>query len=328
MVQTSRRKLLLSSGAASLLGAVTWPVWAQNFPSKSIRLVVPQAAGGGSDTIARYVAEKLSLALGQQVVVDNKPGAAGMLGAEIVKSAAPDGYTMLLGAIDTITAPIVSKRRPFDGVSDFSAITQLTASHNVLVVGPSFTGKTLADLVAQAKGNPGRIDYASSGIGSMQHLAGEMLARMTSIQITHVPYKGGPPAFTDLVGGRIPAMVSGMQGALPQIKAEKIRALAVTGMRRSPALPDVPTVNEALGLRDYEALNWQSLLFPAGTPKPVVDRVATEVIKILAQADVRERLLQMGYEPIGNRPEQFAAAALADQKRWSAIIQAANITSD
>ena len=318
----------MSSGAASLLGAVTWPVLAQNFPSKPIRLVVPQAAGGGSDTIARYVAEKLSLALGQQVVVDNKPGAAGMLGAEIVKSAAPDGYTMLLGAIDTITAPIVSKRRPFDGVGDFSAITQLTASHNVLVVGPSFTGKTLAELVAQAKANPGRIDYASSGIGSMQHLAGEMLARMTSIQITHVPYKGGPPAFTDLVGGRIPAMVSGMQGALPQIKAEKIRALAVTGMRRSPALPDVPTVNEALGLRDYEALNWQSLLFPAGTPKPVVDRVATEVIKILAQADVRERLFQMGYEPIGNRPEQFAVAALADQKRWSTIIQAANITSD
>lgn len=319
---------MLTSGAASLLGTATWPVWAQNFPSKSMRLVVPQAAGGGSDTIARYVAEKLSLALGQQVVVDNKPGAAGMLGAEIVKSAAPDGYTMLLGAIDTITAPMVSKRRPFDGVSDFSSITQLTASHNVLVVGPSFTGKTLVDLVNQAKANPGRIDYASSGIGSMQHLAGEMLARMTSIQITHVPYKGGPPAFTDLVGGRIPAMVSGMQGALPQIKAEKIRALAVTGMRRSPALPDVPTVNEALGLRDYEALNWQSLLFPAGTPKPVVDRVATEVIKILAQADVRERLLQMGYEPIGNRPEQFAAAALADQKRWSAIIQAANITSD
>jgi tripartite-type tricarboxylate transporter receptor subunit TctC len=251
-----------------------------------------------------------------------------MLGAEIVKSAAPDGYTMLLGAIDTITAPIVSKRKPFDGVADFSAITQLTASHNVLVVGPSFTGKTLAELVAQAKANPGRIDYASSGVGSMQHLAGEMLARMTSIQITHVPYKGGPPAFTDLVGGRIPAMVSGMQGALPQIKGEKVRALAVTGVRRSPALPDVPTVNEALGLRDYEALNWQSLLFPAGTPKPVVDRVATEVIKILAQADVRERLLQMGYEPIGNRPEQFTAAALADQKRWSAIIQAANITSD
>jgi tripartite-type tricarboxylate transporter receptor subunit TctC len=328
MLQTNRRKLLLGSSAASLLAAAHWPAWAQSYPAKPIRMVVPQAAGGGSDTIARYVAERLSVALGQQIVVDNKPGAAGMLGAELVKASQPDGYTMLLGAIDTITAPILSRRKPFDGVADFAPITQLTASHNVIVVGPSFAGKTLSDLVIQARANPGRIDYASSGVGSMQHLAGEMLARMMSVQLNHIPYKGGPPAFTDLVGGRIPAMVSGMQGAIPQIKGEKVRALAVTGRRRSPALPDVPTVNEALGLRDYEALNWQSLLFPAGTPKPVVERVANEVIKILAQSDVRDRLLQMGYEPIGNRPEQFANAAADDQKRWSAIIQAANITSD
>lgn len=328
MSRIHRRKLLLGPVAASVLGAVPWAARAQAYPSKPIRLVVPQAAGGGSDTIARYVAERLATALGQQIVVDNKPGAAGMLGADMVRTSAPDGYTMLLGAIDTITAPMVSRRKPFDGVADFAPITQLTASHNVIVVGPSFTGKTLADLVAQARANPGRIDYASSGVGSMQHLAGEMLARMTSVQLNHVPYKGGPPAFTDLVGGRIPAMVSGMQGALPQIKSEKVRALAVTGRRRSPALPDVPTVNEALGLRDYEALNWQSLLFPAGTPKPVVDRVAGEVIRILSQPEVRERLLQMGYEPIGNRPEQFAASAADDQKRWSAVIQAANISSD
>jgi len=326
MAILQRRRLVL--GAASALAAVQGSAWAQAYPAKPLRLVVPQAAGGGSDTIARYVAERLATALGQQIVVDNKPGAAGMLGAEIVKTAPADGYTMLLGAIDTITAPLVSRRKPFDGVADFAAITQLTASHNVLVVGPSFAGKTLADLVAQAKANPGRIDYASSGVGSMQHLAGEMLARMSGIQLNHVPYKGGPPAFTDLVGGRIPAMISGMQGAIPQIKAEKVRALAVTGKRRSPALPDVPTVSEALGLRDYEALNWQSLLFPPGTPKPVVDRVAGEVIKILAQPEVRERLLQMGYEPIGNRPEQFAASAAEDQKRWSAVIAAANISSD
>lgn len=328
MVQATKRKLLLGAGAASLLGTAPWPGLAQSYPAKPLRLVVPQAAGGGSDTIARFVAERLAAALGQQIVVDNKPGAAGMLGAEIVKTSAPDGHTLLLGAIDTITAPLVSRRKPFDGVADFAPITQLTASHNVLVVGPGFAGKTLVDLVAQAKANPGRIDYASSGVGSMQHLAGEMLARMAGVQLNHVPYKGGPPAFTDLVGGRIPAMVSGMQGALPQIKAEKVRALAVTGRRRSPALPEVPTVNEALGLRDYEALNWQSLLFPAATPKPVVDRVAGEVIKILAQPEVRERLLQMGYEPIGNRPEQFAAAALDDQRRWSAVIQAAGISSD
>jgi tripartite-type tricarboxylate transporter receptor subunit TctC len=270
----------------------------------------------------------VSTALGQQVVVDNKPGAAGMLGAEMVKTAAPDGYTMLLSAIDTITAPLVSRRKPFDGVRDFAPITQLTASHNVWVVGPGFTGRTMADLVAQAKANPGKIDYASSGVGSMQHLAGELLVRMAGVQLNHVPYKGGPPAFTDVIGGRVPAMVSGMQGAVTQIKADKVRPVAVTGKRRSAALPDVPTVGEALGLRDYEALNWQALLFPAGTPQPIVDRVAGEVTKILAQADVRQRLTEMGYEPIGNTPAQFAAVAAEEQKRWAAIIQAANITSD
>jgi tripartite-type tricarboxylate transporter receptor subunit TctC len=274
MLPATRRHLLLRTLAVSFFACAAVPVAAQSYPSKPIRLVVPQAAGGGSDTIARFVAERLSTSLGQQVVVDNKPGAAGMLGAEIVKVAPPDGYTMLLGAIDTITAPLVSKRRPFDGVADFAAITQLTASHNVWLAGPSFTGRGMADLVAQARANPGKIDYASSGVGSMQHLAGELLSRMATVQMNHIPYKGGPPAFTDLVGGRIPAMVSGMQGAIPQIKADKVKALAVTGLKRSAALPDVPTVGEALGLPEYEALNWQSLLFPAGTPKPIVDRMA------------------------------------------------------
>lgn len=322
----SRRQLTLA--AFALVCTAALPVHAQTYPSKPIRLVVPQAAGGGSDTIARFVAERLSTALGQQVVVDNKPGAAGMLGAEMVKNAPADGYTMLLSAIDTITAPLVSKRKPFDGVKDFAPITQLTASHNVWVVGPGFTGKSLADLVAQGKANPGRIDYASSGVGSMQHLAGEMLVRQAGVQLNHVPYKGGPPAFTDVVGGRVPVMVSGMQGAIPQIKGDKVKALAVTGKRRSAALPDVPTVGEALGLRDYEALNWQALLFPAGTPQPIVDRVAGEVTKVLAQPDVRQKLAEMGYEPIGNTPAQFAAVAAEEQKRWATIIQAANITSD
>ena len=235
---------------------------------------------------------------------------------------------MLLSAIDTITAPMVSKRKPFDGVRDFTPITQLTASHNVWLVGPSFSGKTLADLVTAAKASPGKIDYASSGVGSMQHLAGELLVRMANVDLTHVPYKGGPPAFTDVIGGRVPAMVSGMQGAVPQIKANKVRALAVTGKSRATVLPDVPTVGEALGMPDYEALNWQALLFPVGTPQPIVDRMAGAVIKILQQADVRQKLVEMGYEPIGNTPTQFAAVAAAEQKRWAAIIQAANITSD
>jgi tripartite-type tricarboxylate transporter receptor subunit TctC len=329
MIASSRRRLGLQAAASLLLlGAAALPASAQTYPSRTIRMVVPQAAGGGSDTIARFVAEKLSAALGQQVVVDNKPGAAGMLGAEIVKSAPADGYTMLLSAIDTITAPLVSRRKPFDGVRDFAAITQLTASHNVWLAGPGFEGKSLGELVTRARANPGKIDYASSGVGSMQHLAGEMLVRMAAVQLNHVPYKGGPPAFTDVVGGRVPIMVSGMQGAIPQIKGDKVRALAVTGKRRASVLPDVPTVGEALGLPNYEALNWQALLFPAGTPQPIVERMAGEVIRILAQPDTRAKLAELGYEPIGNTPAQFTAVAAEEQKRWAAIIQAANITSD
>jgi tripartite-type tricarboxylate transporter receptor subunit TctC len=329
MNRSARRQLLVRGAAAlAILSATGFAAHAQTYPNKPIRLVVPQAAGGGSDTIARFVADKLSVSLGQTVVVDNKPGAAGMLGAEIVKTAPPDGYTMLLSAIDTITAPLVSTRKPFDGVRDFAPITQLAQSHNVWLVGPSFEGKTMRDLVTRAKAAPGKIDYASSGVGSMQHLAGELLEKMAVIDLAHVPYKGGPPAFTDVVGGRVPVMVSGMQGAVPQIKADKVRALAVTGKKRSPVLPDVPTVGEALGLPDYEALNWQGLLFPAGTPQPIVERVATEVIRILAQPDTREKLAGMGYEPIGNTPAQATAVMVEEQKRWSAIIKASNITSE
>jgi tripartite-type tricarboxylate transporter receptor subunit TctC len=165
-------------------------------------------------------------------------------------------------------------------------------------------------------------------VGGMQHLAGEMLNKMANIELAHVPYKGGPPAFADVISGRVPAMVSGIQGAIPQIKAAKVRALAVTGKKRTPVLPDVPTVGEALGLPDYEALNWQGLVFPAGTPQAIVDRVASEVIKILSQAETREKLSSLGYEPVGNTPAQFATLMQEEQKRWGAIIKAANITSD
>ena len=239
---------------------------ARAYPSRPITLIIPQAPGGGSDTIGRYIAEKLKDRLGQPIVTENRAGAAGMLGAAVVKRAPADGYTLLLGAIDTIVTPLVSRNPPIDGIKDFAPITQLATSHNVWLVGPGFQGNSLKDLVAAAKANPGKIDYASSGFGSMQHLGGAMLSAQAGIELSHVPYKGGPPAFADVIGGRVPAMVSGFQGALPQIKADKVRGLAVTGKQRSPALPDLPTVSEALGLPDYEALNWQGLFFPAGTP--------------------------------------------------------------
>jgi tripartite-type tricarboxylate transporter receptor subunit TctC len=301
---------------------------AETYPQRPVRLIIPQATGGGSDTIGRFVTQRLSDNLGQPFVVDNRPGAAGMLGAELVKQATPDGYTLLLCAIDTITAPIVSRRAPFDAIRDFTPITQLAQSPNVWLVNLSFSAHSMKDLVALAKAKPNQIDYASSGVGSMQHLGGELFNRMAGIQLSHVPYKGGPPGLLDVLGGRVPVIVSGFQGALPYIKAGKLRALAVTTQKRAPAIPEVPTVAEATGLKGYEATNWQGLLFPAGTPPPIAERVASEVAKILALPDTRTRLETLGYEPVGNTPAQMAAVMAAEKKRWTEIIKAANITAD
>ena len=236
---------LLSVALFALLGSSADADAAEApYPQRPVRLIIPQATGGGSDTIGRFVMQRLGDNLGQAFVVDNRPGAAGMLGAELVKQATPDGYTMLLRAIDTITAPIVSRRAPFDAIRDFSPITQMTQSPNVWLVNLSFPAQSMKDLVELAKTKPNQIDYASSGVGSMQHLGGELFNRMARVQLSHVPYKGGPPGLVDVLGGRVPVIVSGFQGALPYIKAGKLRALAVTTPKRAPAIPDVPTVAE------------------------------------------------------------------------------------
>lgn len=313
--------------AASLLLSAPFAL-AQAYPNKPIRLIIPQAPGGGSDTLGRFIAQKLGEALGQQVIADNKSGAAGMLGAELVKQAAPDGYTLLLSAIDTITAPLVSRRAPFDGVRDFTPVTQLAQSPNVWLVSNGFEATSMKELVERARAQPGKIDYASSGVGGMQHLGGELLVKMAGVQLMHVPYKGGPPAFADVVAGRVPVMISGIQGAMPQIRAGKVRGLAVTGKKRSGAMPELPTAAEALGLPNYEVMNWQGLLFPAATPAAIVERIAGEIIRILAAPDAREKLEALGYEPIGNTPAQAAAAMQAEQRKWSAVIRDAGISSD
>ena len=324
-------RCILGAAVCGLLGHMaTYPALAAQggYPERPVRLIIPQATGGGSDTIGRYITQKLGDALGQQFVVDNRPGAAGMLGAEIVKQATPDGYTLLLCAIDTITAPIVSRRAPFDAVRDFAPVTQLTQSPNVWLVTLSFSGQTMKDLVDIAKSKPKQIDYASSGVGSMQHLGGELLNKMAGIQLSHVPYKGGPPGLVDILGGRVPVMVSGMQGALPYVKSGKVRGLAVTTKKRFAALSELPTVAEALNLPDYEATNWQGFLFPAGTPRAVVERIAGETIKILALPDTRARLDVLGYAPSGPTPAEFAALMQVEQKRWTTIIKEAGITAD
>ncbi|MDP2238626.1 MAG: tripartite tricarboxylate transporter substrate binding protein [Burkholderiales bacterium] len=298
------------------------------YPNRPIRLIIPQATGGGSDTIGRYMAQRLGEALGQNFVVDNRPGAAGMLGAEMVKQATPDGYTLLLCAIDTITAPIVAQHKTLDGVRDFAPITQLAQSPNIWLVGLSFPAKTMKEFVAAAKARPGQIDYASSGIGSMQHLGAELLNKMAGIQLNHVPYKGGPPGLVDVMGGRMPSILSGTQGALPHIKAGKIRPLSVTTATRLPALPDIPTAAEALGIKDYEATNWQGFLFPAGTPKAIAERVSAAAVVILKTPETRKRLEELGYIPSGMTPAQMATMMAAEKKRWTVLIKEAGIKAE
>jgi len=313
---------LISSGLISNLAR------AQAYPDKPIRMIVPQGAGGGSDTIGRFIAEKLSQQLGQPVVVENRPGAAGVLGAEMVKRATPDGYTMLLGAIDTITAPMVNTAVQLNALNDFEPITQLTQSPNVWVLSPSFEGKTMSDLVRIAKEKPMKIDFASSGVGSMQHLGGELLNQMAGIQLAHVPYKGGPAGFVDVIGGRVPSMVSGMQAAITNIQSGKVIAAAVTDNKRSKVLPNVPTVAEALNLPDYYVMNWQALFFPAGTPKDRVELIASEIAKILSLPESREKLEALGYEPIGNTPAEFSAVMQQEHKKWAEIIKKSNIKAN
>jgi len=235
---------------------------------------------------------------------------------------------MLLCAIDTITAPIVAQHKTLDGVRDFAPITQLTQSPNIWLVGTSFPAKTMQEFVAAAKAKPGAIDYASSGIGSMQHLGAELLNRMAGIQLNHVPYKGGPPGLLDVMGGRMPSILSGTQGALPHIRAGKLRPLSVTTLKRLPALPDVPTAAEALGIKDYEATNWQGFLFPAGTPKQFAERVSAGAMKILGTPEVRERLEELGYIPSGMTPAQMATLMADEKKRWTVLIKEAGIKAE
>ena len=323
------RLSLLCAALMALPGSIAGALAAEPvYPERPIRLIVPQATGGGSDTIGRFMAQKLGEALGQQFVVDNRPGAAGMLGADLVKQANADGYTLLLGAIDTITAPIVAQRPSLDALRDFAPVTQLAQSPNVWLVNLSFPAQTMKEFVEIARAKPRQIDYASSGVGSMQHLGGELLNRMAGIELNHIPYKGGPPGLLDVMGGRIPAVLSGMQGALPHIKSGKIRALSVTTTRRSVALPDVPTAAEALGLKDYEATNWQGFLFPKGTPRAIVERMAGESVKVLKTSDAQSRLETLGYAPTGMTPPEFAALMQAEHARWTKLIKEAGIKAE
>jgi len=298
---------------------------ADGYPQRPIRFLIPQSPGGASDTVARVVAQRLTERIGQQLVVDNRPGATGNIGHEMVARAQPDGYTMLLTAPNLVTSPSLFAKLAFDPVRDFAPITQLTLSPNVWLVHPGFAARSMKELIEIARAKPGQIDFASSGLASTQHLAGELLNVMAGIRLTHVPYKGGGPALIDLMGGRMQVMSSTLPSAVPHIKSGKVRALAVSSAKRAAALPDLPTVAEAAALPGYEASTWQGLLFPAGTPAAIVSRMNAEVAQVLSVPDTRTRLSDLGYEPVGSSSAAFGAFIRAELAKWAKVIKSAGI---
>lgn len=316
---------LLSSGLLVFIVSAALNVAAQTYPAKSIRIVVPFPAGGNADIFARIHAQKLSDAWGQPVVVDNRAGAAGIIGTQLVAKSPADGYTLLLGTTGTHTTnPAVYAKLPYDPQKDFTPVSNLVDSPFMLVVHPSVPASGLRELIALARAHPGQLNYASFGTGSSAHLAGEMLRTMARIEIVHVPYKGGPPALTDLLGGHVALMFNSLPAVIPQVKSSKLRALALAADKRAPAVPDMPTFAEA-GLRGFEAGSWYGLLAPAGTPKDVVARLHAETVRILVLPDVRQRLAIEGATPIGNSPEEFAAQIIKDSQRWAKVAKDAKI---
>ena len=316
----------LSRACVSLLllsFATTAP--AQNYPAKSVRMVVPFAAGAGSnDIMARLVAQKLTDALGQQFVVDNRPGASGIIGTEIVAKAQPDGYTVLMMSLTFSVNPSLFSKLPYDTVRDFVPVTMVASAPLMLVVHPSIPVKSVQEFIAYAKANPGKLNFGSGGPGTTPHLAGEMIKTMAGVQMTHIPYKGGAPALTDLVGGQIQFMLENIPGTLPFAKAGKLRALAVTDLKRSPLLPELPTLDES-GLKGYQIVGWNGLFVPAGTPQAVVNKLQSEVAKALTLADVKERLSVMGADGVGDTPQHFAAFIKAEIPKWAKVVKDAGL---
>ena len=329
-----RRRLL--SAAALALAAAGVPAWAQApWPTKPVRIVVPFAAGGTTDILARAVAPELGKAFGQQFIVDNRGGAGGNIGAELVAKSPGDGYTLLMGTVGThgINRALYSKL-PYDPIKDFAPITLVASVPNVMVMN---TEKARAlgihnvqDFIRYARANPGKLNMASSGNGTSIHLAGELFKTMTGTYMLHMPYRGSGPALLDMVGGNMDVMFDNLPSSMAHIKGGKLKALAVTSARRSAALPDVPTVEEAGGpqLKGFEASSWFGLLAPTGTPPDVVQRIQQEVAKALATPAVKERLLSQGAIPGGNTPAEFAALIDSEHRKWAQVVKASGAKVD
>lgn len=318
----------LAAALAAMAIPVAAPALAQAWPSKPVTYIVPFPPGGTTDVLARIIAQKLGPALGTTIVVENRPGAGGNVGSEFVARAAPDGYTIMGGTISSHSINVsLYPKLPYDPVKSFEPVTLIGTNPNILVVAASSPHKSLQELTAALKAKPGSLSYASAGNGTSQHLSSELYKFMAGVDMVHIPYKGSGPAIQDVIGGQVPMMFDTSVVAGPHIEGGRLRALAVTSAKRAAAFPNVPTVAES-GVPGYDVVSWQAIFAPAGTPKPIVDRLHAEVARILKEPDVQERFAKLGLDPSGMAPAELAAFQKAEIEKWAKVIKAANIRID
>ena len=312
-----RRQILAGLAAMAASPALAQAQWS---PDRPIRVIVPFAPGGSTDITARLVAEAISPRLGQPVVIENRPGAAGNIGSEAVARAAPDGYTLVMATSSThATNGALYRNMPFDAQRDFAPISQTTFIPNLLVVHPDVPARDFAGLVAEAKAKPGVLNFGNAGSGTSQHLSAAMIAARTGIDVTHVSYRGGTPAVTDLIGGKIQAMAAPLVEVIAHVQSGRLRAIAITTARRSALLPDVPTIAETLP--GFEVALWNGYMAPANTPAPIVNRIAAEIRAVMRTDDMRAKLAQQGSEPVGSTPEEFRAFVASEIPKWSELVR-------
>ena len=319
-----KRPFKLIAGLA--LAAICSAAAAQTYPTKTVRMIVGYPPGGPTDVLARIVSQKLTQAWGQQVIVDNRPGASGMIGAEFTARAAPDGYTLLMVPVTYAVTPSLFSKMTYDVEKDLAPVAQVAAAPFILVVHPTLPVKTVKDLITLARSRPGQLNFASASTGGMPHLAGELFNSMTGVKMVHIPYKGAAPATTDLLSGQVTLMFNNMLSAMPQVKAGRLRAVAVTSLTRSAAAPELPTIAETVP--GYEANGWYGAFAPAATPKDLINRVNAEMNRIMKMPDVTQRLAGDGVEAVGTTPEQFGAYLKQEVAKWGKVVKASGAKAD
>jgi tripartite-type tricarboxylate transporter receptor subunit TctC len=323
-----RRQFLHLAAGAVALPAVSRTAWAQTYPARPVTIVDTFPPGGSTGIIARIIADKFSETIGQQFVVDQRGGAGGTVGARQIARSAPDGYTIMLGFTGTLAiAPSLYSSAGYDPRKDFAAVGRIGTAPSSLVVHPSFPARTVAELIAYAKQNPGKVSFGSAGIGSVNHVAGELFASMAGVKLVHVPYRGTGPALTDLLGGHIPVVFAPIPATYENAKNGLIRMLGVTSLSRSSLVPDMPTISEQ-GLSGYEAVLRYGLVVPAGTPRPIIERLNKELRAVLASEDIRARFATVGAEPLSSTPEEYAADIEREEAKWSALVKSLGLKAE